>query len=139
MKASGAGLEDLIQALRKNLSQPQGVERQIPDRSAAELHRTYGTAETLKMEPLSQRVSLKLDNLILNAVANIPVISLAELRREMPAEYQGKVFDEAVLRLADEQKVFISQDVNPARFSVEEKADYVQDGDIVFTTIAKWN
>ena len=103
-------------SIRKNLSQPQGVERQIPDRSAAELHRTYGTAETLKMVLLSQRVSLKLDNLILNAVANIPVISLAELRREMPAEYQGKVFDEAVLRLADEQKVFISRDSDPARF-----------------------
>jgi hypothetical protein len=82
---------------------------------------------------------LGLEDLILKAVAAAPVVSLADLRREMPREYQGQAFDEAVLRLADEQRVVISQDAHPNAFSEVERAAYVQDGGAVFTTIAKWS
>jgi hypothetical protein len=55
----------------------------------------------------------------------------------MPAEYRGRAFDEAVLRLADTGRVILSQDADPARFSAEERAEYVQDGKLLFTTIGK--
>jgi hypothetical protein len=76
--------------------------------------------------------------MILGAVERVPTWSLAELRRHMPPEYQGRAFDEAVLRLSDERKVLISQDADPSRFSPEEKAPFVQNGDVFFTTIARW-
>ena len=82
---------------------------------------------------------MRLDDLILKAVASAPVVSLAELRREMPHEYQGRAFDEAVLRLADERQVSVSQDADPARFGEAERAGYVQDGGAVFTTISMWS
>jgi hypothetical protein len=76
------------------------------------------------------------DELILKAVANAPVVALADLRREMPGEFRGPAFDEAVLRLADQRKVVVSQDADPASFSDAERAELVCDGGAVYTTIA---
>lgn len=81
----------------------------------------------------------ELEEIILKALDHAPVHSLAELRAGMPTEYRGAAFDEAVLRLADEQQVILSQDAVPAHFSDTEKAEYVRDGDALFTAIAKWS
>ena len=81
----------------------------------------------------------ELEELILKALAHAPVHSLAELRASMPTEYRGHAFDEAVLRLADEQQVILSQDAVPDQFSDAERAEYVGDGAAIFTTVAKWS
>ena len=67
--------------------------------------------------------------MILKAVAETPVVSLASLRAEMPREYQGEAFDDAVLRLADDLKITVSKDADPSRFSEQEAATYVRDGE----------
>ncbi len=91
--------------------------------------------------PPAVTVGAKLDELILRLVANAgpgSVLSLAELRQQMPVEYQGRVFGEAVLRLAGEERVRVYQDSDPAALSAQERADYVDDGHgHVFKTIAR--
>lgn len=111
--------EDLLTVLRRRLTPMASPE----------------TSRPVPQEVVGETV----DELILKAVANEPVLSLADLRQEMPPEYQGGAFDEAVLRLADQHRVIIHQDADIARFSPEERALYVQDGDNLFTTIMKWS
>lgn len=98
-------------------------------------------AETTSTQPTdaTQPARAELDQLILKAVADVPVLSLAELRASMPAEYRGTAFDESILRLADAQQVILSQDALPARFSDAEKAQFVRDGEALFTTISQWS
>ncbi len=90
---------------------------------------------------LAERVSShdELRHLILTAVANTPVASLAQLRSEMPAEYRGPIFDQTVLRLADEGSVILSQDVEPSHLTPEVRAQCVTDGVNVLTTICRGN
>lgn len=76
------------------------------------------------------------DELILKAVGTAPVVSLADLRREMPREFRGPAFDDAVLRLADQRRVVVSQDADPLSFSDAERAELVRDGEALYTTIA---
>jgi len=98
-------------------------------------------AETASTQPTDETPPprAELDQLILKAVADVPVLSLAELRASMPAEYRGTAFDESVLRLADAQQVILSQDALPDRFSDAEKAQFVRDGEALFTTISQWS
>jgi hypothetical protein len=56
----------------------------------------------------------------------------------MPAEYRGRAFDEAVLRLADAGRVRVYQDGDPTALTAEERAANVADGyGHVFTNIAR--
>lgn len=132
LAAANAPAEELLQALRGKLATaPAAAAR--PSQSAA----SVTTPEPPPAPPVG--LAPDLQSLILKAVANAPVVSLAELREEMPSEYQGRAFDEAVLRLADEQRVIINQDDNPDRFTEADRARYVCDGRFVFTTIAQWS
>jgi hypothetical protein len=87
----------------------------------------------------NEQTTGKLAALILKTIATAPVHSLADLRKQMPEGSRGLAFDNAVLQLADEQRVVVSQDANPLKFSVEERAQYVQDGRCLLTTISKRN
>ena len=109
----------------------QGEPKTLPTTSEATL------TPTVAEPPQTPRAEL--DEVILKALGHAPVLSLAELRASMPAEYRGSAFDETVLRLADEQQVILSQDAVSAHFSDAEKAEFVRDGEALFTTIAKWS
>lgn len=113
LKDTGAALDDLLAALGKRLTGPGDT----------------GVG--------SEDVSV----LILKAVENAgpgSVLSLIDLRREMPAEYRGSEFDSAVLRLADEERVTVYQDADPVALSAQERAECVADENgNVFKTIAK--
>lgn len=151
--AANVSVEELLQALQKHLRPSPAAEPSVPmaEREAVPPSQPpIGGGETRQLptavlsppQPtpdVIQAPPAELDELILKALAHAPVHSLAELRASMPAEYRGSAFDEAVLRLTDEQRVILSQDALPGRFSEAEKAEYVRDGDAVFTTIAKWS
>jgi hypothetical protein len=98
-----------------------------------------GTEALPTRGPIDQ--AAELSELILKAVGHAgpgSVLSLAELRREMPAEYRGRAFDETVLRLADQEQVRVYQDSDPAALTDRERAEYVADGyGNVFKTIAR--
>jgi hypothetical protein len=127
MAKAGVTADDLLGVIRAQLA-ADGV------RSAAEPPLSAETAPVLSaVEAPAARP--RAEELILRAVSVTPVLSLADLRREMPPELQGKEFDEAVLRLAEEQKVLLSQDAEPTSFTDAERAGYVRDGQIWFTTI----
>ena len=83
----------------------------------------------------------ELDELILKAVAADRfggVLSLADLRAEMPPEYRGPAFDAAVLRLAAARRVRITKDADPADLTPAERAGFVADDHgHVFRTIAR--
>lgn len=79
----------------------------------------------------------ELDELVLKAVAHAPVLSLKDLREMMPGEYRGLAFNDAVLRLARHRRVVVFQDDDASRYSEAERREYVQDGPLVYTTIAK--
>lgn len=117
---AGASFDDLVAALRSVLAPS-------PEPTTPDAEPTAPIAE--------------LDALILDAVANAGpgwVVSLADLRKDMPAKYRGQVFDAAVLRLANERRVSVHRDGDPARFTPEEQAEYVSDGaGHLFTSIAK--
>jgi len=119
LKASGATADALLRMLQQRLTMsPTPPERPV-----------------ISDPPTT--VPDTLTDLILKAVANSPVVSLAELRREMPTQFQGRVFDETVFELFDAGRVTISQDADPMRYTPEERAAFVQDGDVLFTTITR--
>jgi hypothetical protein len=118
-------IDELLQTLQIHISEP------APPRPAPKSR----TSRKVAPPPAESSV----EELILKAVANAPVVSLADLRRVMPHEYRGRAFDEAVLRLADQRQVVVSQDADPSAFSQAERAEYVTDGGNVFTTISKWS
>ena len=130
LAASKVSVEELLQTVQTHLRPSPAAE---PNAVIAEPTTTQPAVEV----PKPPRAEL--DEVILKALDNAPVLSLAELRANMPAEYRGSAFDETVLRLADEQQAILSQDAIPARFSAAEKAEYVRDGEALFTTIAKWS
>jgi hypothetical protein len=153
LAATNVPVEELLQAVRKHLRPSPAAEPGVPSAERETVPPSQppmGGRETLQppsavLPPprptpdVLRSPRAELDELILKALAHAPVHSLAELRASMPAEYRGSAFDEAVLRLADEQQVILSQDALPERFSEAEKVEYVRDGDAVFTTIAKWS
>ncbi|MGL4554701.1 MAG: hypothetical protein ACRC33_26340 [Gemmataceae bacterium] len=74
---------------------------------------------------------------ILDAVEREGTMSLKELRHSMPAGSRGGAFDKAVLGLEDRGRVSLSRDFDSTHFGPEEQAEYVREGDILFTSIAK--
>lgn len=149
LKAANVSVEELLRVVQTHLRQSpteapaaavESMETQ-PSSSAVEapFAPPVETSQPLSHLEETRQPRAELDEVILKALAHAPVLSLAELRASMPAEYRGPAFDETVLRLADEQQVILSQDAVPAHFSDAEKAEYVRDGDALFTTIAKWS
>jgi hypothetical protein len=100
-------LDELIALLRKNLSSE--------------------AAST----PTPSPVPVELDELILKAVAteggSDGTVAIAGLRRQMPAEYRGAAFDEAIFRLTDLNKVFLLPDNRSGQLSAEELHEMVKD------------
>jgi hypothetical protein len=133
LTASGVAAEELLVALRAGLCAAGAPEAPSPPRESPA---TRGAEAELVADPVAAE-GAEIDALILKAVSAAPVLSLADLRREMPAEFRGRAFDQAVLRLHDTERVILSQDADPARFSEGEQAQYVQDGGLLFTTIMK--
>jgi hypothetical protein len=146
-------LDSLVKACRKLLSAANVPPEELVQTLSARLHETPSGEPAVRAEPVSSSsvnettdpavappssASSELEDLLLKAVATSPVLSLAELRDAMPAEYRGRAFDEAVLKLADEQQVVLHQDVEPSRFSEAEQAQFVRDGHALFTTISPW-
>jgi hypothetical protein len=121
--------DDFLAPLRLSLSPPK------PGKDDFEL--SPGAATVVREPALPLVAPTTLDDLILRAVEASPVVSLADLRQNQRPEHQGKIFDEAVLRLADEERIVLYQDANPEQFSEAEKALLVRDGDSLFTTISK--
>jgi hypothetical protein len=134
MGVAGVGVEELLQALQLRMGEHH------PHKPSSHPHAMPAAPAAVMTEPDPEpEAETRVEELILKAVANAPVVSLADLRREMPREFQGRAFDEAVLRLADDRQVVVSQDADPSRYSDAERADYVQDGGALFTTVSKWS
>jgi hypothetical protein len=87
--------------------------------------------------PVRADAAPSIEQTILAALERESVMSLADLRRQMPPERRGREFDEAVLRLDDQQRVILHRDADPMRFSEAERAELVRDGIALFTTITK--
>ena len=136
----GVSERDLFETLRSLLEQASPV-ASAPGVVARSLDAPPLPALTRPDSPAPEETATApaLDELILKAVAMSPVVSLPELRREMPQEFRGGAFDEAVLRLADDRRIILYQDIDPSRLSDAERAEYVQDGGGVFTTISQGN
>jgi hypothetical protein len=129
LAATGVAAEVLLLALRDRLSERRsavGDKTHLPEDPAGPRGR-----ET-PAEP-------NCGELILKAIATSPVLSLADLRREMPSELRGREFDEAILRLADQQRIILSKDADPLQFSAAERAEHVEAEGRLFTTISKWS
>ena len=134
LSAASVPLEDLLRALRSGLVQ----ESPRSATSLAEVGESNPSPEQVDEPRRSHRPEaelVSLEDMILKAVAETPVMSLAGLRAEMPREYQGQAFDDAVLRLADDLQVTVSKDAEASRFSEQEAAAYVRDGGHLYTTI----
>jgi hypothetical protein len=93
-------------------------------------------APSTTMNPVSAS-QLKLDEIILGIVEREGTVSLKDLREMMPENGRGRVFDQTVLSLEDQKRVSLSRDFDATHFSPEERVLYVQEGETVFTSIAK--
>ncbi len=132
-----AGVKKKVDALFKTFEKLL-AEAKVPAKELFAARRArLGTGEITP--PVTDR--LNLDELILRLVASAgpgSVLALAELRRQMPVEHQGRAFGEVVLRLADDERVRVSQDSDPAALSPQGRAEYVDDGHgYVFKTVAR--
>jgi hypothetical protein len=134
MAKAGITADDLLGVIRAQLAADGARSAAEPTKADAPPSLSAEAAPVLSA-PEAPSARPRVEELILQAVSVTPVLSLADLRREMPPGLQGKAFDEAVLRLADEQRVLLSQDSEPTSFSEAERVGYVRDGLIWFTTI----
>lgn len=146
LHAAGAEAEDLFEALRLRFKALGPIEKVEPPRASVPAEPpALSSPEPAAAAAPEGRDRLEspglsssgLEDLILKAVENTPVVSMSDLRREMPREFQGKEFDDTVLRLADEQRVVLGQEPDPAHLTQAERAAFVQDGAAVFTTVAR--
>ncbi|MFQ3592258.1 MAG: hypothetical protein SNJ82_03595 [Gemmataceae bacterium] len=80
--------------------------------------------------------SSNLEKMILDVIERHGTISLKDLRAMMPEDGRGPVFDRTVLALEDKQKVILSQNYDRSHFSEEERKQYVEEGQYIFTSIA---
>jgi hypothetical protein len=146
MAAAGVDEDELFRALRARLGEAREAaarpretaeeprsESGMREETRDELRPSEAAPEASQAAPEMEGV---LEGLILKAVANAPELSLAELRGEMPEEFRGQAFDEAVLRLAEARRVVVSSDTDPARFSEAERGAFVRDGDRLLSTIS---
>jgi hypothetical protein len=127
VKKTGVDVEAVLLALRKQMA--------TATKPAAAAPEPVTSPPTL---PVSRPVEAnELTTRILAALERQGVMSIAELRREMPEGMRGGAFDEAVLQLDDEQRVTLSREADPSRYTEAEQAEFLRDGAALFTTIAK--
>lgn len=137
METAGVALEELFSALRGKmggLAQAEVVSH-VPA-GPMSLDEPEAAAEAVAPAEGGQS-NQELADAILKEASNSPVVSLDALRRDMPPEYRGKVFDATVLGLASKGLVILSQDADPARFTPVQRAEFVSAGDVLFTTLMK--
>jgi hypothetical protein len=106
---------------------------------------TVPAADTMPAPPPVSGLP-EIDRLILKGMADVEPnvaegapVSLRELRRHMPTEYQSHhAFDQAVLRLAREDKIVVHRHDQPHHLLEEERDELVRDENGNFyTTIAQ--
>jgi hypothetical protein len=104
-------------------------------------HPSTSAEAPLSKSIINSHVSLAMDeglgNDILETLKQVPVASLAELRTTIGAKYPATDFDQVILNLFDSNFVVLYQDANASQFSEAEKAQFVTDGGILFTSIAR--
>jgi hypothetical protein len=109
---AGVPTEELLDALRLRLTRLATTTTALP-----------ATAENTPAAAVPE-----LDELILKAVAHQSIgQSIADLRREMPAEFRGPAFDAAVIRLAEQGKVQLFQDADPLEYREDQRVEFVSD------------
>jgi hypothetical protein len=64
-------------------------------------------------------------------------MSLKEMRRLMPTGGRGPIFDRVVLGLEGRGQVILSRDVDASHIAPEEQPEYIREGEVLFTSIAK--
>ncbi len=124
--AAGVGLADVLAAVRRQGEATPASSVAVPasDEAPAE-----PAPATLADEDIERR--------ILDAVEREGTMSLKELRHQMPEGGRGEAFDRAVLGLEDRKLVSLSRDVDATHFGADEQAEYIREGEILFTSIAK--
>lgn len=135
LDATGASLDELFQAVQARMRELDAAKPAEPAPAAPQ---PAASAEPPAAAPEPPpALPSGVEDLIVKAAETSPVVSIADLRREMPAEYRGPAFDEALLRLADQRRIILYRDADPLRFTEAERAELLQDGGAVFTTISK--
>ena len=127
MQAAGVSAEEVLVAVRAKL----GGESTPQEATAA----TMLPMEEVANVPNNPQ-TLDLISSIMDIMKAVSVLSLKDLRAQMPQEARGRVFDETVLRLARDGRVILSRDFNSTYFSNEERSLYVQEGEFLFTSIS---
>ena len=110
LDATKVSINELLQALAQCLSGDEEV------------------AEPVIVAEIS--ASPELAKLIMKEVENAPsgtLVILPELRMEMPIEFQGKVFDQTVLKLAHDKRIHLFSDSELLQFSEVERKGLVYD------------
>jgi len=135
MKKAGVDAESVLLAVRRQL----GAERpaQVPA-AAPPVTSEAPAAPVIDAPPAVLGPSdAEVERHVLDAVDREGTMSLKELRRRMPAGGRGPLFDRVVLGLEDRGQVILSRDVDASHFAPEEQAEYVREGEVLFTSIAK--
>jgi hypothetical protein len=119
---SHASLDELIHLLIERLRKPNDAHQAVTP-SAAPVPEPSAAHE--------------LDELIMKEVNNNSVVMLPELRAAMPVEFRTTAFDEAVIRLAENNRILVYQDSDSSSFSEAQLTGFVRDGSHVYTSISK--
>lgn len=138
LDATGVAADDLFERIRAMLGDS------VPVQPGGRLEVTDGGVESdetslptiVRTALVSQDAHAAVESEILKTIEKVPVMSIADLRKHMRPEHQGKVFDEAVLNLDDQQRVVLHQDANPLRYTEAERAEFVAEGGSLFTAIS---
>lgn len=112
-------LDTLVKSAEKLLADAGVSAEALAAAVLARLAPTDAAADPV-VAPRSTAVVPELEQIILKAVAEAgpgSVLSAADLRSEMPAEYRGPEFDATVLALAEAGRVRVYQDADPLSFS----------------------
>lgn len=141
VESLGGTVERLLQIVREQLSRSAPAKPLPPQQRQSEAQRTgehdgYQTAHSQPqdvIEPPAPR--LEIDDLILkgmhdldSAVDHGASVLLRDLRRHMPDVYRGHdSFDAAVLRLADQDRIVLHRDDQPAGLTDAERDELVRD------------
>lgn len=72
---------------------------------------------------------------VLKSLEGSPVHDIADLRKKLAKQLPGAKFDKAILDLADNRKIQVSQDSDPNRWTAEQRKQFVVEGDKVYTNV----
>lgn len=72
---------------------------------------------------------------VLKSLEGSPVHDISDLRKKLAKQLPGAKFDKAILDLADNRKIQVSQDSDPGRWTPEQRKQFVVEGDKVYTNV----